>query len=81
MSKHFGISALSCRLRVSDTLGLREAKRLEVYSINSSARPDSGSGMAMPRALAAFALINNSSLVPCWTGRSAGFSPLRMRAT
>ena len=25
-------------------------------------------------------LISNSNLVDCWTGRSAGFSPLRMRA-
>src|SRR5262249_7356737 len=48
------------------------------YSITSSARPISGSGMVRPRALAVFRLMINSTLVACWTGRSAGFSPLRI---
>jgi hypothetical protein len=49
------------------------------YSINSSARPDRGSGTVMPSALAVFRLMYISTLVTCWTGRSAGFSPLRIR--
>src|SRR4029453_6119818 len=50
------------------------------HSITSSARPTSGSGMVRPRALAVFRLMINSTLVACWTGRSAGFSPLRIWA-
>src|SRR5262245_43657757 len=50
------------------------------HSITSSARPISGSGMVRPRALAVFRLMINSTLVACWTGRSAGFSPLRIWA-
>ena len=49
-----------------------------LYSITSSARPISGSGMVRPSALAVFRLMINSTLVACWTGRSAGFSPLRI---
>ena len=44
-----------------------------------SKRPDSGSGTVMPSALAVLRLMISSTLVACWTGRSAGFSPLRMR--
>src|SRR4029078_78091 len=47
-----------------------------VYSINSSARPDNGSGTATPSALAAFKLMINSTLLTCWTGRSAGLSTM-----
>jgi len=49
------------------------------YSISSSARPDSGSGMVMPSVLAVFRLIYSSILVACWTANSAGFSPFRIR--
>src|SRR6516225_4586458 len=49
------------------------------YSIISSARPDRGSGMVMPSALAVLRLMISSTFVDCTTGRSAGFSPLRMR--
>ena len=55
------------------------AVRKKTLSVTSSARPDKGSGTVMPSARADFALMNSSSLVPCWTGRSAGFSPLRRR--
>src|SRR5262249_35675791 len=51
------------------------------HSITSSARASSVGGMVMPSALAVCRLITNSNLVACWTGRSAGFSPLRMRPT
>jgi hypothetical protein len=47
------------------------------YSINSSARPVLGT--LRPSAFAVFRLMYNSTLVTCWTGRSAGFSPLRIR--
>src|SRR5262249_6045330 len=51
------------------------------HSITSSARPTSGSGTLRPSALAVFRLMINSTLVVCWTGRSPGFSPLRILPT
>jgi hypothetical protein len=51
------------------------------YSITSSAMASSpGDGVRLS-ALAALRLMANSNLVGCRTGRSAGFSPLRMRPT
>src|SRR5260370_38961499 len=49
------------------------------HSIASSARPTSGSGTVSPSILAVLRLMISSNLVDCWTGRSAGFSPLRIR--
>jgi hypothetical protein len=49
------------------------------HSITSSARPISVLGMLMPSALAVFRLMYISNLDTCWTGRSAGLSPLRTR--
>jgi signal transduction histidine kinase len=49
------------------------------YSSNSSARPVSGSGTVMPSALAVLRLMISSTFVACWTGISAGFSPLKIR--
>src|SRR5262249_56688142 len=46
-----------------------------LHSTTSSARPSNGSGTVRPSALAAFMLIAISTLVTCWTGRAAGFSP------
>src|SRR6516164_9536623 len=51
------------------------------YSITSSARASSVGGTSMPSALAVFTLMTNSYLVGACTGRSDGFSPLRMRST
>jgi hypothetical protein len=51
------------------------------YSITSSARASSVGGTSRPRALAVLRLITSSYLVGACTGRSAGFSPLRMRST
>src|SRR5262249_62410726 len=51
------------------------------HSITSSARASSAGGIATPRAFAVFMLMTNSYLVGACTGRSAGFSPLRMRST
>src|SRR5262249_5114071 len=56
------------------------ALHLRGHSISSSARPDSGSGTVMPSALAVLRLMISSTFVDCCTGRSAGFSPLRMRS-
>ncbi len=58
-----------------------EMRRGHRHSITSSATLTRPSGMARPIALAALRLITNSNLVACMTGRSAGFSPLRIRPT
>ena len=52
-----------------------------LHSITSSARASSDGGTVRPRPFAVLRLITNSYLVGAWTGRSAGFSPLRMRST
>jgi hypothetical protein len=49
------------------------------HSITSSATASSPGGKLRPNALAVLRLITSSNLVACMTGRSAGFSPLRMR--
>jgi hypothetical protein len=56
-------------------------RQIGIHSINTSARPDSDSGMVMPSVLAVLRLMYSSTLVACCTGRSAGFSPLRTRPT
>src|SRR5262249_54141266 len=53
--------------------------RTLTYSTTSSASAISDGGTVRPRALAAFRLITKSNFVDCMTGRSAGFSPLRIR--
>jgi hypothetical protein len=45
------------------------------HSITSSARASSVGGIVRPSALAVLRLVNSSTFVTCWTGRSAGFSP------
>jgi hypothetical protein len=50
------------------------------HSITSSARATRVGGTSRPNALAAFRLITSSYLVGACTGRSAGFSPLRIRS-
>ena len=51
------------------------------YSITSSARASSEGGTVRPSALAVLRFITSSYLVGACTGRSLGFSPLRMRST
>ena len=51
------------------------------YSITSSARAISDCGTVSPSAFAVLRLIINSYFVGACTGRSAGFSPLRIRST
>jgi len=50
------------------------------YSMTSSARPSSVIGKVRPRALAVLRLMMNSTFTTCWTGKSAGFAPLRSLA-
>src|SRR5215467_13608832 len=50
------------------------------YSITSSARARREGGIVRPSAFAIVRLIANSYFVGAWTGRLAGFSPLRMRS-
>src|SRR5215813_13091409 len=54
---------------------------LALHSITSSARASSVGGTCRPSAFAVFRLITSSYLVGACTGRSAGFSPLRIRST
>jgi hypothetical protein len=54
-------------------------ERAPLHSITSSARASSLSGTSRLSALAVLRLSTSSNLVDCTTGRSAGFSPLRMR--
>jgi hypothetical protein len=49
------------------------------HSITASAMARSLSGTARPKVLAVGRLMTSSNRVDCTTGRSAGFSPLRMR--
>src|SRR5262245_41401676 len=51
----------------------------QAYSITSSAMASSPGGKLRPNALAVLRLITNSNLIDWMTGRSAGFSPLRIR--
>jgi hypothetical protein len=51
------------------------------YSITSSARAISVGGISRSIARAVLRLITSSYFTGAWTGRSLGFSPLRMRST
>ena len=57
------------------------AQQKATYSITSSARASSVGGTSRPSAFAVLRLMTSSYLVGACTGRSAGFSPLRTRAT
>jgi hypothetical protein len=52
-----------------------------LHSITSSASASTLSDTLRPSAFAVLRLIANSNLVGCITGKSAGFSPLRIRPT
>src|SRR5262249_26265195 len=56
-------------------------ERAALHSITSSARTRRAVGIVRPSAFAVLRLMANSNFVGCWTGRSAGFSPCRMRST
>src|SRR5262249_3891886 len=50
-----------------------------LHSITLSARPRNVIGKVRPSATAVLRLITNSTFTACWTGRSAGWAPLRIR--
>src|SRR3954463_5962397 len=52
-----------------------------LHSITSSARASREGDTVRPRVFAVFKLTTSSNLVGACTGRSAGFSPFRMRST
>ena len=56
-------------------------RTLSLHSITSSAVPSSDGGIVRPSAAAVLRLITNSYFVGDCTGRSDGFSPLRIRST
>src|SRR5262249_12888478 len=64
---------------VRGVIGHHRYELASPYSIASSARASSLSGIWRPSALAVLRLSTNSNLVGWMIGRSAGFSPLRMR--
>ena len=49
------------------------------HSITSSASASNIGGISRPSALAVLRFMMSSNLVGCYTGKSAGFSPLRIR--
>ena len=82
--------SVKCRLRSrsynspNGAMGQQETKLIAAncaYSITSSAAASRFGGTVKPSALAALRLITNSYLFGACTGRSPGFSPLRMRST
>ena len=56
-------------------------RRLQTYSITSSARASSVGGTVTSIAFAVFRLTTNSNLVGCSTGRSASLAPFARRST
>src|SRR5262249_41206011 len=72
------------RARRERPRGCRAAKQRDElaargHSITSSARAESAGGTSSPSALAVFRLSTNSNLVDWTIGRSAGFSPFKIR--
>src|SRR3954467_10991858 len=75
---------VSSRRRAAENLtisGREQSQQGRPYSITSSARASTVSGTIRPSVFAVLRLMTNSYLVGACTGRSAGFSPLRMRST
>jgi hypothetical protein len=55
-----------------------QRSKIRAYSITSSASSCNALGTSTPSNLAVCALMTNSNLVDCTTGKSAGFAPLRI---
>jgi hypothetical protein len=60
-------------------VGVPWGRQAANHSITSSASCWRCKGTSRPSALAVCRLMTNSNLIGCMTGRSAGFSPLRIR--
>src|SRR5207253_1357510 len=71
----------TCRERPCRRAAEQRDELAAPHSITSSARASRLSGTVRPIALAVLRLITSSYLVGACTGRSPGFSPLRMRST
>src|SRR5262249_12657603 len=69
------------RPRGSRAAEQRDELAARTHSITSSAPPSRLSGTVRRSAVAVLRLITSSYLVGACTGRSAGFSPLRIRST
>src|SRR5262249_20498122 len=70
-----------CYCRAAEQRDELAPLHLRGHSMTSSARARSLSGIWRPSAFAVLRLMTNSYLVGACTGRSAGFSPLRIRST
>ncbi len=74
---------LGGNLQIDYRWGAGDADRYRTYAAELVAHaPDlllAVGGTVRPKALAVLRLMISSTLVACWTGKSAGFSPLRMR--
>src|SRR6516165_1569136 len=68
-----------CDVRFVPKADILHRGNLRRYSITSSTRARSVGGISRPSAFAVLRLITNSNLVGSITGRSPGFSPLRIR--
>src|SRR5262249_41670744 len=68
-----------CRHRPCSRAAEQRDELAPLHSITSSARASSAGGISRSFVLGVCRLMTNSNLVALSTGRSAGFSPLRMR--
>src|SRR5215467_12409443 len=83
--KHMAYSPDLARLLSSSRGGQRPCRNVHCadelppsHSMTSSARARIEGGTVRPSASAVFRLTTSSNRVGCWTGRSAGFAPLRI---
>jgi hypothetical protein len=74
-------ASIALRYRGAGAVHSIKSRHLTVYSITSSARLSTDEGAVMPSVFAVLRLMSSSILLAYWTGKSAGFSPLRMRPT
>jgi len=79
--RHVRFTPESGHVQSKEECPLRAKSGHRRYSITSLARASNVGGTVRPSALAVLRLITSSYLVGTCTGRSAGFSPLRMRST
>ena len=69
----------ACRERPRRRAAEQRDEVAPLHSITSSARATRVRGTSRPSTFAVRRLRNSSTFVVCWTGRSAGLSPLRIR--
>src|SRR5262245_49442310 len=70
----------ACRERPRRRAAEQRDEFATFHSSNSSARASTVSGTVRPSVLAVFRLTTSSNLVGCWTGKSDGFSPHKIRS-